>query len=427
MSVLCRDCLAFGGDRPGPRCEACGSPRIVRHAELDRLLIAHVDCDAFYAAVEKRDDPSLIDKPVIIGGGRRGVVSTACYVARTYGVRSAMPMFKALAVCPDAVVIKPNMDKYVRVAREIRAMMLALTPMVEPLSIDEAFLDLSGTERLHKAAPAVTLAKFARDVAANIGVTVSVGLSHNKFLAKIASDLDKPNGYSVVGSAETLDFLASRRVSVIWGVGAKMQQRLAGDQIVTIADLRRLPEKDLMLRYGREGGRLYRLARGIDSRAVSPEREAKSISAETTLNEDLSRADDLKPILWRLSERVAKRLAKAELAATSVTLKLKTSDFRTRTRARSGFAPTQLAIKLHRLAEDLLEKEATGQRFRLIGLAVHDFASPDDADKGDLVDTDTLREQAAAKAVNRLREKFGDAAVQRGVGLTNGSRKPERA
>jgi DNA polymerase IV len=216
-------------------------------------------------------------------------------------------------------------------------------------------------------------------------------------------------------------------VSVIWGVGAKMQQRLAGDQIVTIADLRRLPEKDLMLRYGREGGRLYRLARGIDSRAVSPEREAKSISAETTLNEDLSRADNLKPILWRLSERVAKRLAKAELAATSVTLKLKTSDFRTRTRARSGFAPTQLAIKLHRLAEDLLEKEATGPRFRLIGLAVHDFASPDDADKGDLVDTDTLREQAAAKAVNRLREKFGDAAVQRGVGLTNGSRKPERA
>ena len=195
---FCRDCLADASPNSG-RCGACRSPRLLRHPELDRLSIAHVDCDAFYATIEKRDDPALAAEPVIVGGGKRGVVAAACYVARTFGVRSAMPMFEALRLCPHATVIRPNMEKYVGVGREVRRMMLDLTPQVEPLSIDEAFLDLTGTERLHGMNPAKALARFARDVESKVGITVSIGLSGNKFLAKIASDLDKPRGFAVLG------------------------------------------------------------------------------------------------------------------------------------------------------------------------------------------------------------------------------------
>ena len=187
---------------------SCGSPRLVRHPELAHLAIAHVDCDAFYAAIEKRDNPALRDKPLIVGGGHRGVVATACYIARTYGVRSAMPMFEARRLCPHAEVVRPDMAKYAAAGREVRARMLDLTPLVEPLSIDEAFLDLSGTARLHGLAPAKTLARFAKRVEAEIGITVSIGLSHNKFLAKVASDLDKPRGFSVLGAGEAAAFLA---------------------------------------------------------------------------------------------------------------------------------------------------------------------------------------------------------------------------
>ena len=197
-AALCRDCLAESGPA-AKRCLACGSPRLLAHPERDLLSIAHVDCDAFYAAVEKRDDPSLADKPVIIGGRKRGVVSTACYVARTYGVRSAMPMFKALKACPHAVVIKPNMQKYVAAGRAVQKLMLELTPLVEPVSIDEAFLDLSGTERLHHGSPARTLARLAKRIEDELGITVSIGLAPNKFLAKVASDLAKPRGFSIIG------------------------------------------------------------------------------------------------------------------------------------------------------------------------------------------------------------------------------------
>ena len=194
MQTLCRDC----GRRPPPdagTCPACGSARVLCHGELHDLAIAHLDCDAFYAAIEKRDRPELRDVPVIVGGRHRGVVAACCYVSRTYGVHSAMPMFQALRVCPDAVVVRPDMKKYAAVGRQVRAMMLELTPLVEPLSIDEAFMDLSGTETLHSASPAKTLAGLARRVEEELSITVSIGLSYNKFLAKIASDLDKPRGF----------------------------------------------------------------------------------------------------------------------------------------------------------------------------------------------------------------------------------------
>ena len=274
------------------RCRHCGSPRLLRHHALASLAIAHIDCDAFYATVEKRDNPELADKPVAVGGGKRGVVSAACYVARTYGVRSAMPMFKAHQLCPDLVVVKPDMAKYVRVGREVRRAMQALTPLVEPLSIDEAFLDLSGTERIHGAIPALTLARFARDVQREIGITVSVGLSCNKFLAKVASDLDKPRGFAVLDQEDGRNLLANKPVSFIYGVGPATQQRLQQQGFRLISDFQRADENELMKQFGPEGRRLWRLARGIDDRKVEPDRDTKVISAETTFETDLRDLDE---------------------------------------------------------------------------------------------------------------------------------------
>ncbi|MEL6379283.1 MAG: DNA polymerase IV, partial [Pseudomonadota bacterium] len=272
---FCRRCLNFE-ENALARCKVCETTSIsaptVTHPELFDLSIAHLDCDAFYAAIEKRDDPSLADRPVIVGGGRRGVVTTCCYIARTYGVRSAMPMFKALAACPDAVVIRPDFEKYLTAGQTIRTMMRALTPLVEPLSIDEAFMDLSGTARMHGEPPAVTMARLQQAVAEEVGVTVSVGLSHNKFLAKIASDFDKPSGYFVIGRAETKCFLAAQPISLIWGIGRKTTARLAGDGLYTIAQLQAMDAKTLAARYGETGLRLARLAHGDDSRSVSPHR-----------------------------------------------------------------------------------------------------------------------------------------------------------
>ncbi len=307
----------MGAERPA-RCPHCGSPRLVSHPELEKLSIAHIDCDAFYASVEKRDDPALRDQPVIVGGGHRGVVSAACYIARIYGVRSAMPMFKALAACPHAKVVRPNMAKYSRVGGEIRDLMRSLTPLVEPLSIDEAFLDLTGTDQLHHGSPARSLARLALEVEQRIGVTVSIGLSYNKFLAKIASDLDKPRGFAVIGQGEVLEFLGSRPVSLIWGVGKALQARLAADGISTIADLRGADEMALVARYGSIGRRLYRFARGEDDRRVDPNGEIKSISAETTFDEDIGRAEQLAAELWPLCEKVSSRLKRNALAGNSV-------------------------------------------------------------------------------------------------------------
>ncbi len=283
MFSLCRVCLSFfeTGAAPAPkRCPACRSPRILTHPELKTLSIAHMDCDAFYASVEKRDHPEYRDLPLIVGGGTRGVVSTCCYIARIKGVRSAMPMFQALKLCPEAVVVKPRMAEYVAVSREIRAMMEALTPSIEPLSLDEALLDLTGTARLHGAPPAVLLAGLVRDMEAKLGITGSIGLSHNKFLAKIASDLDKPRGFSVIGVAETEAFLLPKSVSIIWGVGAATRAQLEKAGIRTIADLRRWDRVDLSVRFGSMGDRLWHLSRGLDTRRVSRDEPVKSISVD---------------------------------------------------------------------------------------------------------------------------------------------------
>jgi len=418
-SALCRDCL---GPAPAAavRCPHCGSPRLVAHPELDRLSIAHLDCDAFYAAIEKRDDPSLADKPVIVGGGRRGVVSTACYIARIHGVHSAMPMFKALKACPEAVVIPPNMEKYAKVGREVRALMLELTPLVEPLSIDEAFLDLAGTERLHHASPALSLARLALRIENELGISVSIGLSFNKFLAKIASDLRKPRGYSVIGRAEAVAFLAPKPVTVIWGVGKAMQARLAEDGIRTVGALQRIPETDLARRYGAMGLRLARLSRAEDTRSVDPRGEAKSISAETTFDEDISDPRRLTAVLRSLSEKVSRRLKQKGLAGRTVTLKLKTADFRLRTRSRQLPDPTRLADRIFHEGSALLAKEADGTRYRLIGIGISEFTDPNLADPVDLVDPGATKRAAAEVAMDTIRGKFGNRAVETGLVFDSG-------
>jgi DNA polymerase IV len=410
---FCRDCLA---DTPAAatRCPGCRSPRLARHPELDRLGIAHVDCDAFYATIEKRDDPSLIDKPLIVGGGKRGVVAAACYVARTYGIRSAMPMFEALRRCPQAVVIKPNMAKYVEAGRAVRKAMRALTPLVEPLSIDEAFLDLTGTERLHGMSPAKVLARFAAQVERELGITVSIGLSANKFLAKIASDLDKPRGFAVLGETEAAAFLAPKPVGFIYGVGAVSAAKLAADGYRLIADLQRADQHDLMRRYGEEGARLWRLARGIDSRRVDPEQDTKSISAETTFDTDISDFRPLEQTLWTLTEKVSARLKANALAGSTVTLKLKSADFKLRTRARSLGAATQLAARIFGAGRELLKREVGATRFRLIGIGVSNL---EDATGDDLADLIDRRSAQAEHAVDKLREKFGRDAVVKGLAL----------
>ncbi|MBW9113048.1 DNA polymerase IV [Rhizobium cauense] len=410
---FCRDCLAEQKAETR-RCAACGSPRVVRHKELYELTLAHIDCDAFYAAIEKRDNPELADKPVIIGGGKRGVVSTACYIARIHGVRSAMPMFKALEACPQAVVIRPDMEKYVKVGREVRTLMEELTPLVQPLSIDEAFLELGGTERLHHDPPARTLAKFVQRIEKEIGITISVGLSYCKFLAKVASDLQKPRGFSVIGREEAVSFLAPRPVTTIWGVGKAFAATLEADGIRTIGQLQTMEEGDLMRRYGSMGQRLARLSRGIDDREVHLNDAAKSVSSETTFSDDISRYDELVPILRSLSEKVSWRLKKHDIAGRTVVLKMKTKDFKLRTRNRKLEDPTQLADRIFRTGLELLEKETDGTKFRLIGIGVTDLCDPARADPPDLVDVQSGRRAAAEAAMDKLRDKFGKGTVQTG-------------
>jgi DNA polymerase-4 len=414
-AVLCRDCAALAAAPAIPeRCAECGSPRLVAHDELADLAIAHLDCDAFYATIEKRDRPDLAELPVIVGGGTRGVVLACCYVARLYGVRSAMPMFKALPLCPEAIVIRPDMAKYRDVGRQVRAEMQQLTPLVEPLSIDEAFLDLSGTAALHGAAPAQLLTGLARRIETTLGITVSIGLSYNKFLAKLASDLDKPRGFAVIGRGEAARFLADKPVGWLWGVGGAMQRRLAADGIMRIGQLSALDPRELAQRYGRLGRRLGQLARGEDMRHVEPDGRARSISAETTFARDEADGEALARTLWPLCEKVAERLKQSGLAAGGVTLKLKTADFRIRTRSRRLGDPTQLADTLYRTAATLLAGEADGATlFRLIGVGADALVTGASADLPTLFDTDGRPRQLEA-AIDDIRRRHGTGAVRRG-------------
>jgi DNA polymerase-4 len=413
---MCRDCYLVADTLP-PRCPGCGGGRLVHHRSLLRLSIAHIDCDAFYASVEKRDRPELQARPVIVGGGTRGVVTAACYVARIYGVKSAMPMFKALQACPDAVVIKPDFSKYSAASRQVRTLMNELTPLVQPLSIDEAVLDLAGTEALHGAAPAVVLARFAAAVEKQVGVTVSIGLAANRLMAKIAAGRGKPRGFTVIDGDEAAAFLAPDPVRQLPGVGAALARKLETLGITRLGQLQALSEREAVRKLGDDGAALVLRARGEDARAVDPSRETKSISAETTFDRDLSKVTDLEPYLWRLCEKLAGRLRENELAAGGVVLKLKTARFTLRTRAARLSSPTLLPDRLFDLGRSLLVKEASGIDFRLIGIGASPLVPGSTADRGDLADLTTPRRAAAQAAIDALRGRFGDAAITRGRSL----------
>jgi DNA polymerase-4 len=412
MPFLCRDCDAIV---QGPACPRCGSVRIVRHPELLTLAIAHIDCDAFFAAVEKRDRPELRDKPLIIGGGVRGVVSTCCYIARLSGVRSAMPMFKARQLCPQAVVLPPEMGKYAVVSRQIRAMFEALTPLVQPLSIDEAALDLSGTQTLHGAAPAIVLSRLARRVEAELGITISIGLARNRMLAKLAAERGKPRGFTVLG-AEAADVLAQEKIGLLPGIGPAQVKKLEALGIITISQLAAL-DAGMAARLGNEASALIARARLQDDRPIRPERESKSISAETTFETDIAGREALEAALWPLCEKLGRRLHREGQAAAGIVLKLKTTNFLLRTRSQRLPAPTQLAESLFEAAQPVLAREADGTLFRFIGLGAAPLAEATLADHGDLADTLAPRRRARQEAIDRLRARFGEAAVQRGRAL----------
>ena len=410
MTLVCRDCFHFD-DAEDTSCPACNSRRIVSHPALGRLTVAHLDCDAFFAAIEKRDDPSLRDKPIIVGGGERGVVLTCCYIARLYGVRSAMPMFQALKLCPDATVVKPSRGKYSEAAAVVREKMEALTPLVQPVSIDEAYLDLSGTATIHRAPPAASLARLAAEIERDLGITVSIGLSSNKFLAKTASELDKPRGFAVIAPEEAEALLAPKPVGFLHGVGPKFARKQEQDGFETIGDLQQADLKALIGRYGETGMWLKRVAHGIDNRPVRTDEERKSVSTETTFRTDIAEPAELEDQLWKLCVKTADRAKKIGVVGAVITLKLKTSDFKPLTRRVSLAEPTQIAQSIFRAGRPLLAREADGRRkFRLIGIGLSELTEHR-ADEVDLLDPRVAKRAAAERASDAARAKFGSDAV----------------
>ena len=420
MPWLCRDCLETGPSVDGVDvlCPDCSSTRIILHDELERLSIAHIDCDAFYATVENRDNPLLKGKPVLVGGnGNRSVVMAASYEAREFGCRSAMPMFKAKQLCPHAVIVQPDMEKYAKAGGAIRILMQDTTPLVEPISIDEAFLDLSGTEKLHAGSPARTLVKLVKRIEKEVGVTVTVGLSHNKFLAKIASDLNKPRGFSLIGKNETLEFLDQLPISKIWGVGKRLQKTLNDDGFTNIGSLRPYSQANLVRRYGAIGSRLSQFAHGEDNRRVDPREKRKSISSETTFSNDIFSAEELIKRLWPLAEKVASRAKRLNLSARIVTVKFKTKDFKIHTRRKTLVSPTKLAEIIWRTGTILVQKEAKGLHYRLIGIGISDFFPAKNGDPIDLSNPESQRIKAIEETLDTVRQRFGRSVIKKGRDL----------
>jgi len=344
-------------------------------------------------------------------------VAAACYVARTYGIHSAMPVSRAFKLCPSLVAVRPDKDKYAREGRKIRRIMRAFTPLVEPLSIDEAFLDLSGTEKLHGAPPAVSLARLARRVEAETGLTISIGLSFNKFLAKMASDLDKPRGYAVISRARAIAFLDGLKVCDLWGVGPAAAKALARHGIHTVPQLRARDRVWLTAHFGKLGAHLHDLAHGRDNRPVTPVHETKSISTETTFEKDIRDTRELERILWRQAREVMRRAMKKGLAGHTVTLKLRKSDFSTRTASTRLDEPTLLAGRIFDAARALLARVHDGAPCRLIGTGISSLEEVSGDSLAASLDERAARKARADLASEELRRKFGEDAIDRGIAL----------
>lgn len=413
ITSICRECLSTF-DSKVLYCANCESLNLISHKEIEKLDIAHVDCDAFYASIEKRDNPKLKNSAVIIGGGKRGVVATACYLARIKGVRSAMPMYKALKLCPSAIIIKPNMSKYRDASRKIQNLMNQLTPLIEPISLDEAFLDLSGTKKLHKKIPAVLLAELSKKINQEVGISVSIGLSYNKFLAKICSDLDKPKGFSLLGRGDSKKFLSSQPVEILWGVGKILKRKLNNDGIKTISQIKELGIKEVINRYGSIGSHIYSLSQGKDLRRVVPQRQIKSISHETTFENDISDKEVLEKKLWSLCEKVSKRSKEKGLGGQTITLKLKTKEFKLISRSCTIDEPTQIGELIFQNSKTLLDREDEKIKYRLIGVGISNLKDSELCDLYDLINISKTKNAKIEYAIDDIRNKFGKDLIKKG-------------
>ena len=413
ITSICRECLSTF-DSKVLYCANCESLNLISHKEIEKLDIAHVDCDAFYASIEKRDNPKLKNSAVIIGGGKRGVVATACYLARIKGVRSAMPMYKALKLCPSAIIIKPNMSKYRDASRKIQNLMNQLTPLTEPISLDEAFLDLSGTKKLHKKIPAVLLAELSKKINQEVGISVSIGLSYNKFLAKICSDLDKPKGFSLLGRGDSKKFLSSQPVEILWGVGKILKRKLNDDGIKTISQIEELGIKEVINRYGSIGSHIYSLSQGKDLRRVVPQRQIKSISHETTFENDISNKGALEKKLWSLCEKVSKRSKEKGLGGQTITLKLKTKEFKLISRSCTIDEPTQIGELIFQNSKTLLDREDDKIKYRLIGVGISNLKDSELCDLYDLINISKTKNAKIEYAIDDIRNKFGKDLIKKG-------------
>ena len=413
ITSICRECLSTF-DSKVLYCANCESLNLISHKEIEKLDIAHVDCDAFYASIEKRDNPKLKNSAVIIGGGKRGVVATACYLARIKGVRSAMPMYKALKLCPSATIIKPNMSKYRDASRKIQDLMNQLTPLIEPISLDEAFLDLSGTKKLHKKIPAVLLAELSKKINQEVGISVSIGLSYNKFLAKICSDLDKPKGFSLLGRGDSKKFLSSQPVEILWGVGKILKRKLNNDGIKTISQIKELGIKEVINRYGSIGSHIYSLSQGKDLRRVVPQRQIKSISHETTFENDISDKEVLEKKLWSLCEKVSKRSKEKGLGGQTITLKLKTKEFKLISRSCTIDEPTQIGELIFQNSKTLLDREDEKIKYRLIGVGISNLKDSELCDLYDLINISKTKNAKIEYAIDDIRNKFGKDLIKKG-------------
>lgn len=414
--MLCRDCDYTSNERM-ESCPSCASARLIYHPQLDMLTIAHIDCDAFFAAIEKRDNPDLINKPVIVGGGKRGVVATCCYIARLHGVRSAMPMFKALKACPEAIVVPPRREAYSRASRQIREKLQNLTPLVQMISIDEGYLDLGGTQQINHASPALALSRLAREIEIDIGISISVGLSENKFLAKTASEMDKPRGFAAISLDEAPAFLGPKPINYLHGVGGQLAKKLSNDGYKTVSDLQHAALRDLIGRYGETGLWLHQRAQGVDNRPVRVENERKSVSAERTFNNDISDFARLEDRLWQVCEETSARAKRHGVAGTTITLKLKTKAFRSLTRSTTLANATNLAQTIFRATQPMLRREmGTGQSYRLIGVGLSHLETPK-GDAPDLIDPLIEKRAKAERASDLARHRFGDTIVTTGRGI----------
>lgn len=407
---------------------AAGLPQVASSLIGTRMIL-HVDMDAFYASVEERDDPSLRGKPVIVGGTPegRGVVAAANYVVRKFGVHSAMATAKAMKLCPNAIVLRPRMEHYAQISNQIREIFQRYTPDVEPLSLDEAFLDVTGSVQLFGTVEAIGQA-IKSDIRSELDLVASVGVAPNKFLAKLASDMDKPDGFTVIQPDAVESFLAPLPVGRIWGVGKVTGQRFEHLGIQTIGQLRTLSLQQLQHEFGQHGEHFWQLARGIDNRAVIADREAKSISHETTFPEDIADMEVLRAWLMELTEQVARRLRSHEIQGRTVHLKIRYSNFDTYTRSKSVTPATNATNQLWSVASQLLTSELPDRPLsvRLLGMGVSNLQKQRPVQQNLFAEDDDEKDTRLDQAADKIRSRFGTGSLRRASTVQhNAEHKPQ--